>query len=231
MAEKNVWGSLCGLGVARGPRGAGSKNRGQDDRRVLIRTIVPHRASKEPEWIPLEVVIVERRRRSSDDGVGVRRVVEVVVLDQPVRQVDDRASTAEMARPSSVVLRVVFRYGRSCRRMGEDRCVVPMPSAASTLASHSDVARRKHRRRLIHPMPVPQAVARFAACDSLCSCLYSRSPEVPPCPSEVIKFFFAREGDVQLLPPLCRYHYFLNRACSEGHPDTRGLPAVAEFMK
>ena len=93
MAEKNVWGSLCGLGVARGPRGAGSKNRGQDDRRVLIRTIVPHRASKEPEWIPLEVVIVERRRRSSDDGVGVRRVVEVVVLDQPVRQVDDRAST------------------------------------------------------------------------------------------------------------------------------------------
>ena len=60
----------------------------------------PHRAGTKPERIPFEVIVVKDRPRPSDDGVGVdvRCVVEVVVIDQPVTQIDDRVEVVDAER-------------------------------------------------------------------------------------------------------------------------------------
>ena len=50
-----------------------------------------HGAQPEAERVRFEVVVIEHRPGPANDGVGVdvRPVVEVVLLHQPVAQVDD----------------------------------------------------------------------------------------------------------------------------------------------
>ena len=60
----------------------------------------PHRARPEAERVRFEVVVVEHRPGPADDrvGVDVRRVVEVVLLHQPVAQVGDGVQVVDAER-------------------------------------------------------------------------------------------------------------------------------------
>ena len=60
----------------------------------------PYRARTEPERVLLEIVVVEDGPRPADHRirVNVRRVVEPVVLDQPVAQVGDRVEIVDAER-------------------------------------------------------------------------------------------------------------------------------------
>ena len=72
----------------------------------------------------------------------------------------------------------------------------PPPSPASACPSHSACYSPTTSAPTVPSNAALQADARFAACDSSCSCAYNRSPEMPPFPSGFCKFLFARDGDI-----------------------------------